>query len=80
LGKKLVETYGVKVDPVLHSEVLERYKKLNLAPYGGFVNPNLVPVKEGDEIIDVIVEYPDDYSKQMLEYSEDLAIPVAQQE
>ncbi len=69
-GKNLVETYGVKVDPELHKEVLDRYAKLNLAPYGGFVNPDLIPVFENDEIVDVKVEYPDDYVKQMMGYSD----------
>lgn len=76
-GKELVETYGVKIDPDLHKEVKERYAKLNLAPYGGFINPELVPVYEGDEIIDVKVEYPDDYAEQMMEYSEEYSfLPV----
>jgi dipeptidyl-peptidase III len=68
-GKDLIENYGVKVDPKLHAEVLERYKKLNLAPYTGFVNPNLIPVfgKNG-EITDVKVEYTDDYLGQMIYY------------
>jgi len=64
-----VETYGVKVDPELHAEVLERYAKLGIAPYGGFINPKLVPVMEGGQIIDVKVEYPDDFTAQMLEYA-----------
>ncbi len=68
-GKQLVETYGVKVDPELHAEVLERYAKLGIAPYGGFINPKLVPVMEGGQIIDVKVEYPDDFTAQMLEYA-----------
>ena len=70
-GQALVETYAVKVDPELHTEVLERYKKLNLAPYGGFINPVLIPVLEGEEIIDIRVEYPDDYAEQMMKYSKD---------
>jgi dipeptidyl-peptidase-3 len=70
-GKKLVEGYAVKVDPVLHAEVLERYAKLNLAPYGGFINPVLVPVFEGENITDIKVEYPDDYAGQMMRYSKD---------
>ena len=70
-GKALVEAYGVKVDPELHAEVLERYKKLNLAPYGGFINPILLPVYEGKNITDVIVEYPDDYSEQMMKYAKE---------
>ena len=68
-GKKLVETYGVKVDKALHAEVLERYAKLNLSPYSGFINPVFTPVEENGEIKDVRVEYPDNYMKQMLEYS-----------
>ncbi len=70
-GKNLVETYGVKVDQEIHKEVLERYNKLNIAPYAGFINPKLVPVMKGDEIIDVKIEYPDDFTKQMLEYSKE---------
>lgn len=67
-GSALVETYGVKVDPELHKEVLERYKKLNIAPYKGFIQPRLIPVMDGDQITDVKVEYPADFTKQMLEY------------
>ena len=70
-GKGLVENFGVKIDLELHKEVLERYKKLNIAPYAGFINPKLVPVMNGDEIIDVKIEYPDDFTKQMLEYAKD---------
>jgi dipeptidyl-peptidase III len=68
-GKKLVETYGVKVDRVLHKEVRERYAKLNLAPYGGFINPVITPVEKNGEIHDITISYPDDFLKQMLEYS-----------
>lgn len=68
-GKNLVETYGVKVDPELHAEVLKRSDKLNIAPYAGFINPKLVPVMEEGKIIDVKVEYPLDFSTQHLEYS-----------
>ncbi len=70
-GKALVEAYGVKIDPELHAEVLERYRKLNLAPYGGFINPILLPVYEGKNITDVIVEYPDDYTEQMMKYAKE---------
>ena len=70
-GKNLVENYGVKVDQALHKEILERYKKLNIAPYAGFINPMLVPVMNGDEIIDVKIEYPDDFTKQMLLYAKE---------
>jgi len=69
-GRNLVENYGVKVDPVLHKEVLERYQKLNIAPYAGFIQPKLVPIKQGEKIIDVKIEYPEDFTKQMLEYAE----------
>jgi len=68
-GKVLVETYGVKVDQTLHEEVLARFKKLNVAPYGGFINPVFSLVTENGKVVDVIIEYPDNYSKQMLHYS-----------
>lgn len=69
-GKALVETYGVKVDRELHKEVLERVAALNIAPYSGFINPRLVPeFDEHGEIVDVRIEYPDDFTKQHLEYS-----------
>jgi dipeptidyl-peptidase-3 len=69
-GKALIETYGVKVDPALHREVLERYKRLGIAPYSGFIQPRLVPVMEGEAIVDVKIEYPDDFAAQQLELSE----------
>ncbi len=68
-GKALVENYGVKVDPDLHTEILARYKKLNIAPYSGFINPVLKAVEENGEIVDIIVEYPDDFTEQMLYYA-----------
>lgn len=68
-GKALVETYGVKIDLVLHEEVLARFKKLNVAPYGGFLNPVFTMVQENGEITNVKVEYPDDFARQMLDYS-----------
>jgi dipeptidyl-peptidase-3 len=68
-GMDLVEKYGVKVDIELHKEIKTRYAKLKLAPYGGFMNPILVPVMKGNEMIDVKVEYPDDYTRQMMDYS-----------
>ncbi len=69
-GQALVEKYGVKVDTELHAEVLERVKKLNIAPYAGFVNPELVPVtNESGEITDIIVYYPDNFVEQMLQYA-----------
>lgn len=68
-GRALVEGYGVKIDPELHAEVRARYEKLGIAPFGGFINPRLVPVREGDAIVDVRVEYPDDFAAQMREYA-----------
>ncbi|MCB9024261.1 MAG: dihydrofolate reductase [Lentimicrobiaceae bacterium] len=68
-GSALVEKYGVIVDPTLHKEVLERFSKLNIAPYGGFINPVFVPVMKDGIIADIKVEYPDDYTGQMLDYS-----------
>ncbi|MBN1222963.1 MAG: hypothetical protein JXB23_06915 [Candidatus Aminicenantes bacterium] len=70
-ARDLVETYGVRVDPELHKEVLERYSKLNIAPYGGFMNPVLTPVMENGKIVDVTISYPTDYVKQMLRYGKD---------
>ena len=68
-GKQLIETYGVKVDQQLHAEVLERYATLGIAPYGGFINPQLIPVIDGDRIVDVKIEYPADFTGQMLHYA-----------
>jgi dipeptidyl-peptidase-3 len=68
-GKALVETYGVKVDPALHAQVLERSKRIKTAPYAGFIQPRLVPVTDASgAITDVRIEYPDDFVGQMLEY------------
>jgi dipeptidyl-peptidase-3 len=67
-ARELVETYGVQIDQELHKEVLERYSKLNLAPYGGFINPVYTPMVEDGKIVDVKITYPDDYVKQMLRY------------
>jgi dipeptidyl-peptidase-3 len=67
-GKALVENYGVIVDQKLLAEARERYSKLNLAPYNGFINPQLVPVEKDGKIIDVRVEYPNDFTKQMIDY------------
>jgi len=69
-AKNLVEDYGVKVDPELHQEVLERFEKLDIAPYSGFINPHLVAVEENGEITDVKIEYPKDFVEQMLQYGE----------
>lgn len=67
-GKNLVEGYGVKVDPVLHREVLQRYATLNAKPYRGFIQPKLVPVMNGENITDVRIEYPQSFYQQMIEY------------
>ena len=74
-ARELVETYAVKVDPVLHKEILERYKKLNLAPYKGFINPKYEAVTDADgKILDVKVTYDEDYPEQMLRYSKDYSV------
>ena len=70
-GQDLVETYGVKVDPDLHKEVLERYSKLKTAPYAGFMNPRYTVVKENGKIVDIRITDPDDYVKQMLRYGKE---------
>ena len=68
-GKKIIEDFGVKIDQTLHAEILDRYAKLNLAPYTGFVNPYLHPTYDVDgKITDVTVEYTDDYLGQMMYY------------
>jgi dipeptidyl-peptidase-3 len=69
-GKKLVETYGVVVDQPLHKEVLDRFVRLNIAPYGGFVNPYFKLTETQGEITGITIEYPEDYTEQMLRYSE----------
>ena len=69
-AKNLIENYGVKVDQEIHKEVLERNKKFTSAPYSGFINPELVLIKNNDgEIIDVKVTQPESFSSQMLNYS-----------
>jgi len=71
-GKNLVEGYGVQVDQEIHKEVLARAEKLNNAPYGGFINPQLVPVKnKAGEITDIKVTYPEDFATQMLFYAKE---------
>lgn len=70
-GKALVEKYGVKVDTELHKEVLERYEKLKLAPYTGFVNPVYKPVVNNGKITDITVSFEEDYNEQMIRYSKD---------
>jgi len=77
-GKKLIEDYGVKIDQILHAEMLDRYAKLNLAPYTGFINPLLIPVYGSDGILtDVRVEYTDDFLGQMMYYGKNYSfLPV----
>lgn len=71
-GRDLVETYGVKVDPKLHQQVLDRYSHLNIAPYKGFVNPVYTPVTDADgSIVDITVSYDEEYIPQHLRYSRD---------
>ncbi len=67
-GKNLVETYAVNIDPQLHKEVLERYAALNLKPYGGFVNPDIVPVEKDGKVVDYRIAYVDNYLQQQLDY------------
>ena len=73
-ARQLVEQYAVKIDPALHDEVLRRYKQLNLAPYKGFINPWLLPVRDTDgRITDIQVNYSESYEHQMLRYSSEYA-------
>ena len=67
-GKALVETYAVNIDPALHKEVRERYASLGLKPYGGFVNPEIVPVEKDGKVVDYKLEYNDSYLEQMMKY------------
>ena len=77
-AQALVENYGVKVDRAMHREVLDRVEPLDIAAYSGFIQPGLVPVEENGEIIDVLIEYPDDFPGQMLEYERDYGfLPVS---
>ena len=69
-AKALIENYAVKVDPVLHAEILERYKKLNLAPYKGFVNPTYTPVYDNKQnITDVKITYTEGFIEQQIRYN-----------
>jgi dipeptidyl-peptidase-3 len=70
-GKSIVEKYAVKVDPELHKEVKERYNALGLKPYGGFINPEIVPVVENGQVVDYKVEYPSDFVAQHLKYGKE---------
>jgi dipeptidyl-peptidase-3 len=76
-AKELVESFGVKVDTELHKEVLNRYSKLNIAPYSGFINPILTPVMDNGIIKDIKISYTEDFASQMLRYSKDYSfLPV----
>lgn len=71
-ARRLVEDYGVKVDAKLHNEVLRRYRRLNLAPYKGFINPRYTLVRnENDEITDITIDYTESYDEQMMRYKEE---------
>lgn len=73
-AQTLVETYGVKIDPELHREILDRYAKLNITPYKGFINPVYTAVRDNDgNITDVKISYTEGYAEQMLRYSKDYA-------
>ncbi len=72
-AKELVETYGVKVDPKLHKEVLARYTKLNIAPYSGFINPVYTPVIVKNVLKDIKISYTEDFTTQMLRYAKDFS-------
>ena len=72
-AKELVEAYAVKVDPELHKEVLNRYAKLNIAPYSGFINPVYTPVMANGTIKDIKISYTDDFTTQMLRYSKNFS-------
>jgi dipeptidyl-peptidase-3 len=68
--RALVERYAVKVDRALHEEVLARYAALDIPPYAGFIGPRLAPVVDDGRIVDVRIEYPDDFTAQMLDYAD----------
>ena len=71
-ARLLVENYAVNIDPELHREILARYKKLNLAPYKGFINPKMtLEMDEEGEITDVVLDYEESYVDQMLRYSDE---------
>lgn len=71
-GRSLVENYGVKIDPVLHHEIRERYVRLHLSPYKGFVNPVMREVKDNSgHVTDITLDYMEGYAEQMLRYSRD---------
>ncbi len=74
-AERLVETYGVRIDPAIHQEMLDRYARLNLAPYKGFINPEIVPVRDSEgKLVDAAIRYGEPFDKQMLRYSKDYSL------
>ncbi|MCM1346818.1 MAG: dipeptidyl peptidase 3 [Bacteroides sp.] len=74
-AQNLVENYGVKIDAELHEEILARYRRLDIAPYKGFINPVYTAVKDGEgNIVDVKIDYTEGYAEQMLRYSRDYSV------
>jgi dipeptidyl-peptidase-3 len=67
-GRRMVEDYGVKLDPAIHKQVLDRAAPFKPSPYSGFMNPRMVPVTQGDEIVDIKLEHDKDFVEQHLEY------------
>lgn len=72
-GKALVENYGVQVNQELHKEILERFNKLGVKPYKGFIQPHYEPIKKDGKIVDVKISYPTDFFQQMIEYGKKYA-------
>jgi dipeptidyl-peptidase-3 len=70
-GRALVEKYGVQVNEEIHQEVLKRTEKLNIAPYAGFIQPQMKAIMEGDSIKDIEISYPEDFTEQMLYYGKE---------
>jgi len=76
-GKNLVENYGVNIDPVLHKEILDRYAKLGLKPYKGFIQPRLVAEMKEGKATNIRVEFPTSFFQQMMEYGKNYSyLPV----
>ncbi|MBR6962932.1 MAG: dihydrofolate reductase [Prevotella sp.] len=74
-ARQLVENYGVQVDAALHQEILQRYERLNLAPYKGFINPVMTLVRDGEgQVVDVVLDYSEGYAQQMMRYSRDYSV------
>ena len=74
-ARQLVENYGVRVDAALHQEILQRYERLNLAPYKGFINPVMTLVRDGEgQVVDVALDYSEGYAQQMMRYSRDYSV------